>query len=105
MPLERVAIVGGGAWGTALAQAAAMAGRAVTLVVRDPAVAETVNREHRNPACLGPQLLSNHIRASLAFDAPADFVILAVPAQASRAAIAALGAAALAGKPVVLSAK
>ncbi|HHY49645.1 MAG TPA: NAD(P)H-dependent glycerol-3-phosphate dehydrogenase, partial [Alphaproteobacteria bacterium] len=39
------------------------------------------------------------------FEASADFVILAVPAQATRAAIAAIGGEALANKPVVLSAK
>ena len=38
MALERVAVIGAGAWGTALAQAAAIAGRSVTLVGRDPAV-------------------------------------------------------------------
>ena len=35
MALETVAVLGGGAWGTALAQAAAMAGRSVTLVLRN----------------------------------------------------------------------
>ena len=54
MPLERVTVIGAGAWGTALAQAAASAGRTVTLVARDPAVVETINTRHRNPAYLGP---------------------------------------------------
>jgi glycerol-3-phosphate dehydrogenase (NAD(P)+) len=38
MALETVSVIGGGAWGTALAQAAAMAGRAVTLLVRGAGV-------------------------------------------------------------------
>ena len=38
MRLDRVAVIGAGAWGTALAQAAAIAGRTVTLVGRDPAM-------------------------------------------------------------------
>lgn len=43
MPFESVSIIGGGAWGTALAQAAAMAGRRVTLVVREAAQMAEIN--------------------------------------------------------------
>ena len=101
MPLERVAVIGAGAWGTALAQAAAMAGRAVTLVARDPAVVAEINARHTNIAHLGAQKLAPSVRAASAY-ADADLVILAVPAQASRAALAGLS---LAGIPVVLTAK
>ncbi len=102
MPLERVAIIGGGAWGTALAQAAAMAGREVTLIARDAAVVDEINSRHSNSGHLGGQILSERISANRRY-AGADFVVLAVPAQASRAALAAL--AGLAGVPVVLTAK
>jgi glycerol-3-phosphate dehydrogenase (NAD(P)+) len=105
MRLERAAIVGAGAWGTALAQAAAIAGRRVALVGRDAGVVAEINARHTNAGHLGGQELSPNIVASTRFDATADFVILAVPAQASRAAIEAIGGAALAGKPVILSAK
>ena len=101
MPLEHVAVIGAGAWGTALAQAAAMAGRAVTLVARDPAVAGEVNARHTNSGHLGAQMLSPAIRGAARFEA-ADIVVLAVPAQASRAALTGL---ALDGLPVVLTAK
>ncbi|HVX82297.1 MAG TPA: NAD(P)H-dependent glycerol-3-phosphate dehydrogenase [Devosiaceae bacterium] len=105
MSLERVAIVGAGAWGTALAQAAALGGRDVLLVGRDPNVVEEINERHTNGAYLGPLPLSPRIGASLAFSSTADFVILAVPAQQTRHALQKLGARALAGKPVILSAK
>jgi glycerol-3-phosphate dehydrogenase (NAD(P)+) len=105
MPLERVAIIGAGAWGTALAQAAAMAGRDVVLVGRDAAAIEAINSRHVNPAHFGQQALSWRITASRKFSSDADFVILAVPAQASRMALGAIGAPAFAGKPVILSAK
>ncbi|HEV7718401.1 MAG TPA: NAD(P)H-dependent glycerol-3-phosphate dehydrogenase [Arsenicitalea sp.] len=105
MPLERVAVIGAGAWGTALAQAAAIAGREVVIVGRDANIVAEINADHTNRAYLGGQVLSPRISASLGFDASADLVILAVPAQASRAALLAIGGAALAGKPVVLSAK
>jgi glycerol-3-phosphate dehydrogenase (NAD(P)+) len=101
MPLDRVAVIGAGAWGTALAQAAASSGREVTLVARDPAVVDEINTRHTNSAHLKSQPLSDSIRASTAFTG-ADFVVLAVPAQASRSALAGL---ALEGVPVVLTAK
>ena len=103
-PLKTVSVIGGGAWGTALAQAAAMAGRPVSLVVRDAAQAEEINTAHTNRAYLGAQALLPSIIASTTSEA-ADIIILAVPAQATRAALAAIEPALLAGRPVVLSAK
>ena len=105
MRLERVAIVGAGAWGTALAQAAATAGCDVLLVGRDAAVVDEINTHHTNRAYLGAQPLSERIGASTVFNATAEFVIMAVPAQATRAALTAIGGRPLAGKPVILSAK
>ena len=104
MRLETVDVIGGGAWGTALAQAAAMAGRTVNLVVRDVAQADEINGNRTNQRYLGEQGLHQAITASGEAIA-ADFVILAVPAQASRAALGAMDPSTLAGKPVVLSAK
>jgi glycerol-3-phosphate dehydrogenase (NAD(P)+) len=103
MPLDTVAVIGAGAWGTALAQAAAIAGRTVTLVGRDPAVIEDVNDQHRNSAHLGAQVLSERISASVVLP-EVDLVILAVPAQQSRKALEDF-ATQLRGKPVILSAK
>jgi glycerol-3-phosphate dehydrogenase (NAD(P)+) len=104
MRLESVSVIGGGAWGSALAQAAAMAGRSVSLVVRDAAQAEEINTSRTNARYLGKQALHAAISATTVA-AEADIVILAVPAQSSRAALRALDPALLAGKPVVLSAK
>jgi glycerol-3-phosphate dehydrogenase (NAD(P)+) len=104
MPLEQVTIIGGGSWGTALAQAAAGAGRQVMLVARDPETVAAINTRHRNPRHLGDQPLSDAISARTDFDEPRDFIILAVPAQASRGVLAPLGDR-LAGRPVILSAK
>ena len=104
MQLETVGVIGGGAWGTALAQAAAMAGRSVHLLVRDVAQADEINRERTNQRYLGAQKLHDAITAGTEA-AAADFVILAVPAQSSRAALGNVDVATLVGKPVVLSAK
>ena len=104
MQLETVSVIGGGAWGTALAQAATMAGRAVSLVARDAAQVDEINSTRTNSRYLGTQQLHEAIRATTQA-AAADIVILAVPAQSSRAALGALDPALLAGRPVVLSAK
>ena len=101
MAIERVAVVGAGEWGTALAQAAALAGRHVTLIGRDPEVLAEVNVAHTNRKHLGLVKLSPHISASSRYSG-ADLVILAVPAQSTRAALQILGNL---GEPVVLSAK
>lgn len=104
MPLERVAVIGTGAWGTALAQVAALAGRDVILVGRNPDVIGEINKRHRNSKVVEEQPLHPAIRADTACP-PADLFVLAVPAQASRSALTALGADRFAGRPVVLSAK
>ena len=101
MAISQVAVIGAGEWGTALAQAAAMAGRQVTLIGRDAAVLAEINRDHTNSRHLGAQRLSPMVRASNRFSG-ADLVILAVPAQHTRSALLALGNL---GEPVVLSAK
>ncbi|RYF96036.1 MAG: glycerol-3-phosphate dehydrogenase, partial [Caulobacteraceae bacterium] len=104
MALDSVAVLGGGAWGTALAQAAAMAGRNVTLVLRSAEQVEAINATHINGSALPGQVLSTAITASTEAVA-ADIFILAVPAQATRTLLTSLDPALLAGKPVVLSAK
>ncbi|MDB5506958.1 MAG: NAD(P)-dependent glycerol-3-phosphate dehydrogenase [Devosia sp.] len=105
MALETFAVIGAGAWGTALAQAAAAAGRTVTLVARDAGVVEEINSERRNPIYLKSVMLADSIHAAVSLSASVDVIILAVPAQASRDALLRHGAAAFAGKPVILSAK
>jgi len=105
MRLERAAVIGAGAWGTALAQAAAMAGRSVALVGRDREVIEEINQRSTNSRYLGATRLSERITAVDHLDDAADFIILAVPAQQTRQVIASVGAHRFGDKPVVLSAK
>lgn len=87
-----VAVLGAGAWGTALAQVAASAGRKVTLWAREPEVAEAVNSLRENPVFLPGARLHPDISATTALEAAADAaLILAVPpAQHMRAVLAAL---------------
>ncbi|MBE7732698.1 NAD(P)H-dependent glycerol-3-phosphate dehydrogenase [Devosia faecipullorum] len=104
MRLETVSVIGGGAWGTALAQAAAMAGRDVTLVVRSAERAEAINMSRVNASALPGQRLVDGVTAVASFSG-ADIIILAVPAQATRGLLAGIDPALLAGRPVALSAK
>ena len=80
-------MIGAGAWGTALAQVAARAGRPVVLWAREPAVVDRLNTSHENPLFLPDVPLDPRIRATgdlaEAVDG-ADMLLLAVPAQHLR---------------------
>ncbi len=84
--MTSIAVLGGGAWGTALAQAGRAAGREVLLWARDPALAGTINERHENPRYLPGIALDPAIRAGsdLAEAAERDLLLLVVPAQHLR---------------------
>jgi glycerol-3-phosphate dehydrogenase (NAD(P)+) len=84
--MDVIGIVGAGAWGTALAQAAARAGRRVLLFARDPAVARAIQAHRINPRHLSDVPLEPTIDAvaALADLAAAGALLLAVPAQTLR---------------------
>jgi glycerol-3-phosphate dehydrogenase (NAD(P)+) len=102
-----VTVIGGGAWGTALALTAARAGRSVTIVARDGATVAAINRDHANHARLPGIALPPEIVASgdIAAVATAGLVILAVPAQAIRTTSRLAAPHLAAGTPVIVSAK
>ena len=60
----RCAVVGGGAWGTALSDLLARAGHDVTLWAREPDVVEHINTSHANPRFLAGVVLDRSVRAS-----------------------------------------
>src|SRR3546814_16763953 len=62
--IGRIGVIGGGAWGTALAQVAATGGREVRLWAREAEVVETINDAHTNPLFLPGIALSRSIRAT-----------------------------------------
>ena len=62
-PLQTIGIVGAGAWGTALAQAAARAGRDVVLWARAPEVVRTIAERRVNPRHLPDVTLEPAVRA------------------------------------------
>jgi glycerol-3-phosphate dehydrogenase (NAD(P)+) len=104
--MQRIGIVGAGAWGTALAVALRHAGRDVLLGARDPALALAINRLRLNEPYL-PNVPLNGIRATsdLADLTQCDALLLVVPAQFLRAACRALRPHLTDGIPLVLCAK
>jgi glycerol-3-phosphate dehydrogenase (NAD(P)+) len=105
--MERIGIVGGGAWGTALGLVALRAGRTPLLWAREAEVAAAINGAHENPIFLPGVALDPRLRATgeLAEAAANDLLLLAVPAQHLRAVAGALAPHLKAGTPVVICAK
>ena len=99
----KLGIVGGGAWGTALAQVAAANGPAM-LWARSAEVVDAINRTHANPAYLPDVALSPAIQATT--DAAAlgecEALLLVTPAQHMRAVMAALP---VTDQPLILCSK
>ena len=89
MSIERLAVVGGGAWGTALAQIAATGGRDTLLWALEEDVVSAVNRIHENPVYLKGLKLERAIRATSSFSdlAEADAWVVVTPAQHMRAVL------------------
>jgi glycerol-3-phosphate dehydrogenase (NAD(P)+) len=81
----KIGVIGGGAWGTALAQVSAYGGREVILWAREGAVVESINTAHENTLFLGGVALSATIRATDDLAALADMdAILVVGAPPPR---------------------
>jgi glycerol-3-phosphate dehydrogenase (NAD(P)+) len=106
-PFQRVAVLGAGAWGTALAQVAAAAGRDVILWAREPDVVHGVNARRENPLFLPGIPLNPAVRATGAMEeaASAHLILAVPPAQHMRAVLRSLKPHLKAGTPVVLCAK
>ena len=105
--MKHAGVIGGGAWGTALAQVCARAGLEVTLQAREPEVVEAVNGARENPIFLPGVTLDAAVRATheMADLGGCDLVLAVAPAQHLRSALAALSPHARRGLPVLLCAK
>ena len=89
--MSKAGVIGGGAWGTALAQVCARAGLQTTLWAREPDVVASVNTSHENTSFLPGVDLEASIRATGDFAdlAGCDLVLAVAPAQHLRATLAA----------------
>jgi glycerol-3-phosphate dehydrogenase (NAD(P)+) len=106
MPFNHIAVIGGGAWGTALALTCARAGRAVTLWEQDPANAMQLKSKRESLFLPGVRIDDNVVIAgNLEEAARAEVLVIVVPAQAVRTAVKNLAPLLAAGTPVIVCAK
>lgn len=84
--MEKIGVLGGGAWGTALAAAANQAGRDTLLWAREPEVVSAINETHENSHFLPGVALSETLVATgdLADFADRDAILMVAPAQYTR---------------------
>lgn len=106
--MTRVAIIGGGAFGTAMACVTRRSGNEVTLWAREAEVVDSIRRTRENAHFLPGVTMPEGIAATLdlaeAADG-ADFVLMAVPSGHMRTVAGALRPSLAAGLPVVSCAK
>jgi glycerol-3-phosphate dehydrogenase (NAD(P)+) len=102
-----VGVIGGGAWGTALAQTLRLAGRDAVLWAREADVVAEINAGHANSVFLPGVALDAGLRATgeLADIATHDVVLMVAPAQHVRAVSGELARHLPLSKPVVICAK
>jgi len=100
----KLAIIGGGAWGTALAQVAAAGGKETLLWALEPEVVDSINDAHENSLYLSGVSLSDAIRATgdLGELDSCDAWLVVTPAQHTRSV---LGQAADCSRPLILCSK
>jgi glycerol-3-phosphate dehydrogenase (NAD(P)+) len=100
----KLGVIGGGAWGTALAQVAAQGGRDTLLWAIEDDVVAAVNRIHENPIYLQGVKLDPAIRATGNFSelSDCDAWLVVTPAQHMRAVLARMPCP---GIPLVLCSK
>jgi len=105
--MQRIGIIGAGAWGTALAMTARRAGREVVLQAREREVVAGINDDHENFLFLPGIKLDTAIRAvhEPAEACEADAVFLVTPAQHLRAMATTIAGHLPAGLPVVICSK
>src|SRR5476651_1163749 len=106
MNFERIAVLGGGAWGTALAQTCARAGRSVTLWEYDAANAEHLANKRESRFLPGVRLEDAiKVTRDLTEATRADAILLVVPAQAMRSVVKSLAQSIAARTPLIACAK
>src|SRR3990172_1654554 len=106
MSIDRIAVCGGGAWGRALAQTCARAGRDVTLCEYDADNAEHLAEKRESRFLPGVRLEDAiKITRDLNQAARADAILLVVPAQALRSVATSLGQSIAERTPLIACAK
>ncbi|MCL4554004.1 MAG: NAD(P)-dependent glycerol-3-phosphate dehydrogenase, partial [Actinobacteria bacterium] len=103
-----IAVVGGGSWGTAVSWLLGNKGIEVSMWVREPEIAESINTSSRNPVYLKDITLSASVSASSDIKAAVsgvDAIVIATPSIAVRAMAQAMSAYVAADIPVIVLSK
>jgi glycerol-3-phosphate dehydrogenase (NAD(P)+) len=106
MSFDKIAVIGAGAWGVALANVITRAGRSVTLAARDAQSTAIIAERRESPRLPGIKL-HDQVQVGIvsADSARHDAILLAVPAQQLREAVATIVPALARGTPVIACAK
>ena len=106
MTIQRIAVLGGGAWGTALALTCARAGRNVTLWEYEPGNAASLEKKRESRFLPGVRI-DNEIKVTrdLGDTANSDAILLVVPAQAVRSVVTSLASLVAKHTPLIVCAK
>lgn len=104
---RKIGVIGGGAWGTALAQVLAKNERDVLLWAMEQDVVDSINKEHENDMYLPAVSLHETLKATndLHEAAKADVLLLVTPAQYVRTTLESIKGELSKGKPVVICSK
>jgi len=106
MTFQRIAVLGGGAWGTALAITCARAGRQVTLWEHEPGNAADLEQKRESRFLPGVKIEpAIKITRQLDETAGSDAILLVVPAQALRSVVMALAGSVRNRPPLIACAK
>jgi glycerol-3-phosphate dehydrogenase (NAD(P)+) len=105
--MKKIGVIGAGAWGTALANAAATAGREVVLHGRDASLIAAIEKARSNEKYLPGIRLDDKVTPTgdLARVADADAILLVTPTQSLRETITSLAPLLRAGTPAVACSK
>ncbi len=106
MSIQRIAVLGGGAWGTALALTCARAGRQVILWEYEQRNAETLEKNRESRFLPGVRVdESIKITRDLKETAGGDAILIVVPAQAVRSVVSCLTSSIKKNMPLIACAK
>ena len=105
--MTKAGILGGGAWGTALALVCARAGLETTLWAREPEVVDAIRAKNENSVFLPGVAFDSPVTATgdMADLAACDLILNVTPAQHLRASLTAFAPHARTGVPILLCAK
>ena len=104
----KLAVVGAGSWGTALASVLAANGHDVCIWARNAEVVETINTQHVNPRYLSDVVLSERLHASLSYEEVFDgahAAVIVTPSNIFREVAQAIAPYTSESLPIVLCSK